>query len=235
MRTDILDNWPPLEEAISEDVPTPLLSTHRSTISRPASPASIPLLRTYAPSLPGSPTGLSTAICCTSRSPPSHLAPWRHSHDPTPSFTLRATAAAFDVSENGGNATRDADSDDHGYLYTTTAGLLLSPRPPAPVQIQLPSTGASSSELPTGCTGSCEAPSPEPSRSDAATAIRCLRECFGPIFDTATTAIMTNMAMTSLIQIPSPSKSRRRQVLKRSKLQGLVVAIPFPVNTNPAA
>ncbi|KAH9013479.1 hypothetical protein EDB85DRAFT_2158177 [Lactarius pseudohatsudake] len=95
MRTDILDNWPPQEEAISEDVPTPLLSMHRSTVSRPASPASIPLLRTYAPSLPGSPTGLSTAICCTSRSPPSHLAPWRHSHDPTPSFTLCATAAAF--------------------------------------------------------------------------------------------------------------------------------------------
>ncbi|KAH9017033.1 hypothetical protein EDB85DRAFT_2155469 [Lactarius pseudohatsudake] len=35
MRMDILDNRSPLEEAISEDVPTPLLSMHRSTVSRP--------------------------------------------------------------------------------------------------------------------------------------------------------------------------------------------------------
>ncbi|KAI9434416.1 hypothetical protein H4582DRAFT_2080762 [Lactarius indigo] len=41
----------------------------------------------------------------------------------------------------GQNATQD--SGDHRCLYTTTAGLLCSPQPPAPAQIQLPSNGAS--------------------------------------------------------------------------------------------
>ncbi|KAH9024676.1 hypothetical protein EDB85DRAFT_1894201 [Lactarius pseudohatsudake] len=256
MRTDILDNWPPQEEAILEDVPTPLLSTHRSTVSRPSLRVvitdNVNRLLQYTRGVGNDNATIKafTTILGEIQNELRNLADYIHENEVVQGPALLAEATSYrswsqifpvipihafaslvrtswtvatsrgldqqasgctDISENGGNATRDADSDDHGYLYMTTAGLLLSPRPPAPVQIQLPSTGASSSELPTGCTGSCEAPSPEPSRSDATTAIRRLRECFGPIFDTATTAIMTNMATTPSIQIPSPSKSRRRQ------------------------
>ncbi|KAH9020747.1 hypothetical protein EDB85DRAFT_2194191 [Lactarius pseudohatsudake] len=71
--SDILDNRSLFEEPILEDVPTEpsLLSTHRTTVSRPISPVNIPLPRI--PSLLSTPTASASEVPQVVPLPPVHL------------------------------------------------------------------------------------------------------------------------------------------------------------------